>query len=102
MNPEKWLKRKYPNSFDDIRLFLNDRQLDEFKNSRMKIGRLIKDIDQGQKYPEGSLILFRRSNPVTSYNYPMHYGIIKCPEGYTASGYHSFGIFDSDFKEILS
>jgi hypothetical protein len=102
MNPEKWLKRKYPNSFKEIRQFLDDKQLIEFKKSKMKIGRLTNDIIKCQKYFNGSLIIFRKSNPINSYNYPMHYGIIKCQKGYTESGYHSIHIFDCDFIEIIS
>lgn len=100
MNTENWLKRKYPISFTEIRSFFDDSMLEEFKRRKYRIGRLNEDIIRCQRYHKDSLIVFKRSNPATSYNKQIHYGIAKCQKGYTDSGYHSFDIYESDFTEI--
>ena len=103
MENRKWLKRKYPNSYDELDKYFNDDQLCDFKRSRRKIGRLknaIFNMD-GSMYDIGTLIQFKRSNPIRDYNYPDVYCIAKCDPGYTASGYHSFTIHDKDFIELF-
>lgn len=100
MDNRKWLKRKYPKSFAEINKFLDDEKLQSLRKHKMKIGRLVRDVIHCQKYKSGSLIAFKRSNPVRSENYPRHYACIKCQSGYTSSGYHSISIFDADFIEI--
>lgn len=100
MENRKWLKRKYPKSFSKANKFLNDSELEAFKSKNYKLGILKRDICQVQKYPKGQLIMFKRSNPVNDYNYPIHNAVIKCDVGFTSSGYHSINIFDGDFKEV--
>ena len=102
MNSLKWLKRKYPKSFDELNDYFDRHELEEFKKSTMLIGRLTKDVFWGQKYKKGSIIQFRRSNPVNDYNHPFVYAVFKCQVGYTESGYHSFNITEADFIEIMS
>lgn len=99
MENRKWLKRKYPISFVKVNRLLNDEYLSKFKKERFRIAVLKKDI--GIHKP-GEFIIFKRSNPVNSYNYPMHYGIAKCSKGYTTSGYHSIDVFEDDINEITS
>lgn len=102
MEARKWLKRKYPKTFDEVSEFLNDVQLSEFKVRKYKLGRLIRDVStmSDTNYGKGTILMFKRSNPVWSYNYPMHHGIVKCDIGFTHSGYHSISIWDGDFIEI--
>jgi hypothetical protein len=102
MENRKWLKRKYPDSFDEINAFFNDGYLSIFKKGKRKMGRLVRDIIQEQEYPKGTILIFIRSNPINSFNYPLHHGIIKCKRGFTASGYHSIDIYEKDFEEILT
>jgi len=101
MENNKWLKRKYPNSFDELNEYFNRHELNDFKKSTRKIGRLTKDIIQCQKYKKGSIIQFKKS-AITELNHPYVYCIVKCQLGYTESGYHSFNITESDYKEITS
>lgn len=100
MESIKWLKRKYPNTFEELNEYFDRHQIEEFKKSTMKIGRLVKDVVCGNKYKKGSIIQFKRSNPINSYNHPFVYAILKCKVGYTESGYHSFNITENDFIEI--
>ena len=100
MEDLKWLKRKYPNSFEELNKYFDRQELCDFKKSTLKIGRLNKDIIYCQKYKKGSIIQFRRSNPINDYNHPFVYCVVKCQVGYTASGYHSFNITKNDFTEI--
>lgn len=64
MNSLKWLQRKYPNSFEELNAYFDRNEIKNFKKSTMKIGRLTKDVVWCQKYKKGSIIQFRRSNPV--------------------------------------
>ncbi len=100
MDNRKWLKRKYPETFKEVDEFLNDGFLQEFKKGRYKLGRLVSDIIECQKYKKGDLIYFKRSNPVNDYNHPIIRAIIKCQKGYTASGYHGIRVVESEFEEI--
>lgn len=100
MDNLKWLKRKYPDSFDELNNYFDRVELNHFKRSTLKIGRLVKDVIWCQKYKKGNIIQFRRSNPINDYNHPFVYCIVKCKVGYTESGYHSFNIEESDFIEI--
>lgn len=101
MEKIKWLQRKYPVTFKELNEYFNESELFDFKNSTLKIGRLTKDIRCGQKYKKGSIIEFKRSNPVTNHNHPIIYATIKCQPDYTLSGYHSITISEYDFEEIL-
>lgn len=101
MEDRKWLRRKYPDSFKELDDYFDRHELRDFKKSTRKIGRLTKDIVQGQKYKKGTVIEFRKSS-ITEYNHPYVYCIVKCQLGYTESGYHSFNITEQDFKEITS
>jgi hypothetical protein len=98
----KWLKRKYPDSFEELKDCFDRLELDNFKKAKLKIGRLTKDVIHCQNYKKGTLIQFRRSNPVNNYNYPHVYCVVKCQLGFTESGYHSFNILTKDFVEIKS
>jgi len=102
MNSLKWLKRKYPNSFEELNEYFDKHEIDNFKKSTMKIGRLTKDIVCGEKYKKNSIIQFRRSNPIYDDNHPFVYVVLKCQVGYTQSGYHSFYITENDFIEVMS
>jgi hypothetical protein len=102
MNSLKWLQRKYPNSFEELNEYFDRHEIENFKKSTMKIGRLTKDVIWCQKYKKGSIIQFKRSNPVNGYNHPFVYAILKCQVGYTESGYHSFNITENDFVEVVS
>lgn len=96
----KWLKRKYPNSFEKLNEYFDRHELQNFKQSNLKIGYLNKDIIQCQKYKKGSIIQFRNTNPVNDYNYPNVLCIVKCQLGFTESGYHSFWITKEDYEEL--
>ena len=100
MENRKWLQRKYPESFKELNEHFNERELANFKKSNLKIGRLTKDITCVQKYKKGSIIHFKRSNPVGNADHPLNYCVIKCQEGFTESGYHSFDIADNCFIEL--
>lgn len=101
MDNRKWLKRKYPKSFEKVNEMLDDERLYDFKNNRYELGVLIKAVWCVETfYPEGTMIMFKRSNP-RDYNHPMHYAVCKCKEdGLTESGYQSLNIWEGDFKEI--
>jgi len=112
MDLNKWLKRAYPLYKDEILKQLGQRGAEILKNGKPResgerrgkylLGRLVKNISRGdQKYKKGRLIIFKRSNPVRDYNYPLHHGEIKADPGVTASGYHSFYIMESDIIEII-
>jgi hypothetical protein len=98
MDNRKWLKRKYPESFDQVNSFLNDYYLSIFKSQKFKLGELKNDI-QLYDYKKGDICMFKKSNPVNDYNHPYSYVIVKCGS-FTASGYHSFNIGRNDCKEI--
>lgn len=100
MNDLKWLQRKYPNSFEELQEYFNEKELNYFKKSNLKIGRLIRDVIWCQKYKKGSIIQFGRSNPINDPNHPYVYCVIKCQPNYTESGYHSFNIKEEDFEEL--
>lgn len=101
MEARKWLKRKYPESFKELDKFFNEGMLDFFKSSTHKVGRLIKDINVVGGYKKGDIFIFKRTNPINSYNYPIVYATFKCKKtGLTVSGYHSIDLVESDFKEI--
>lgn len=101
MDNRKWLKRKYPKTHKEVDSFLDDNELEDFKKNKYKLGRLKGDIIQVQKYKKGMLIMFKRTNPVTDFNYPLHHGVVKCQKGFTASGYHSLNLTEGDFVEIF-
>ena len=100
MDNRKWLQRKYPKTFKEANEFLNDKELENFKKNKYKLGRIIKPTWYVNLYPAGTLIIFKRSNPVKDYNYPLHHAIAKCEIGFTESGYHSIDIFNESFEEI--
>ena len=100
MDNRKWLKRKYPKSFNRVNSFLNDEQLQNFRNGKYKLGETTKELKEEETYSVGTLSIFKRSNPINSYNYPMHPIIVKCRDGLTISGYHSFWVTPDKCKEI--
>jgi hypothetical protein len=100
MNNRKWLQRKFPKTFNEVNDFLDDEQLSDFKKGKYKLGRLTSDVIYVQKYCKGTLLMFKRRNPVTDENYPLHHGVVKCKVGFTESGYHSIAITDENFVEI--
>jgi hypothetical protein len=101
MENRKWLKRKYPKSFNDVNEFLNDKQLEEFKKGKYSLARLIKPAwSASNLYEKGTLIMLKRSNPIRDYNYPLHYALAKCSEDLTLSGYQSLGVWDEVIEII--
>jgi hypothetical protein len=102
MDDTKWLKRRYPETFEEAYSFMKGFPISEFRSRKLKLGRLSEDVTTmgGQSYKEGDLIMFKRSNPITDFNYPLHYGTVKCKPGVTESGYHSFRIVEREFNEI--
>ena len=100
MENRKWLKRKYPDTFNEVNEFMDDNILMEFKRYKYKLGRLKNDIHYVQKYPKDSLVIFKRRNPVTDESYPLIYTVIKCQNGFTESGYHSIETTENDIVEI--
>ena len=103
MENRKWLQRKYPKTFDEVNKFLNDEQLQEFKRRKYKLGKLTIHINQDEIYEIGRLCMFKRSNPINDYNYPLHPVIVKCnDENHTTSGYVSFWVSPSYVEEVQS
>lgn len=104
MNNWKWLKRKYPKSYYKICYHFSDESLKMFRERNMKLGELMVDVTYGTKYCKGTVIQFKRRNPIRDYNYPLCYVVVKCKEeGYTSSGYHAFEIVEEgNFKELKS
>lgn len=102
MENRKWLKRKYPESFERINNFFDDSFLKEFRENKMRIGVLTSDVLNVVKYNKGSIVAFKKSNPITNFNYPSNYGVFKCEKGFTESGYHSVMIFENQFTELTN
>jgi hypothetical protein len=100
MENRKWLQRKYPKIFDEVNEFLNDEQLQQFKKGKYKLGKLTEDINQEEIYGKGKLCIFKRSNPINDYNYPLHPIIVKCNEKLTVSGYNSFWVSPNQVEEV--
>ena len=100
MDDRKWLKRKYPAMFNELDEFLDDDRLAEFRKRKYKAGRLIRPVWYVNLYPVGTVIMFKRSNPVRDPNYPMHHAVVRCDVGFTESGYHLIDLFEQDFEEI--
>jgi hypothetical protein len=98
MENRKWLKRKYPQSFTEVNKFLNDEQLQQFKAGNYKLGILIENINQEEIYEKGKLCMFKRTNPINDYNYPLHPIIVKGNN--TMSGYHSFWVSPDQVEEV--
>ena len=97
MDNIKWLKRKYPESYEEIFPFI-----DYYDLKKLKVGRLLQDISPvhcDEVYSKSTLILFRRSNPL-DYNHPVFYIVAKCDPGVTYSGFHSFLECSSYVEEI--
>lgn len=101
MENRKWLQRKYPKAFKEANVFLNDERLQLFKEGKYKLGALAETIKQEEVYESGKLCMFKRSNPINSYNYPLHPIIVKCNDRLTMSGYNSFWVHPYQVKEIL-
>lgn len=104
MENRKWLKRKYPESFNEINKFLDDERLRQFKQGKYRIGRLTKDvIDMSLNccYRKGELMYFKGANPVNDYNYPLHPAIFKCGKGKTFSGYESLWTCKEYYNRVV-
>jgi len=101
MENRKWLQRKYPKTFNEVDLFLNDEQLELFKRGNYKLGKLTENINEGEVFKKNKLCMFKRSNPIKSYNYPLHPIIVKCKETLTTSGYLSFWVSPNQVQEVL-
>jgi len=100
MENRKWLKRKYPQTFIEANEFLNDKELENFKRNKYQLGRIVKPTWHVNLYPVGTLIMFKRSNPIRDENYPLHHAIVKCEVGFTESGYHSINVWEQDFEVV--
>lgn len=101
MDNKKWLKRKYPKTFNEVNDFLDEKELENFKKNNYKLGIIVKPTWYVNLYPVGTMIMFKRSNPKDE-SFPMHYAVVKCEKGFTESGYHSINVWNDDFKEIKS
>ena len=116
MELHKWLKRKYPKSYDNIiSIFNDDYYLKELKERKYNIGILSEDIDFVETYLNGSMFMFKRQKEYDcedhSYYYDSdskwtgefeYYCIFKCINpNLTSSGYHS-GVMKSIKYEIVS
>ena len=103
MNSDKWLKRRYPKSYDKVREFLNDDELKEFKDYRRtrKVGILNDGVGE---YKKGDIFMYEHQKDCDEEGWTggfRYYCIFKCQEGYTQSGYHSFLTWNKlDFEEI--
>ena len=53
MENRKWLQRKYPKTFHEVNKFLNDEQLQYFKERKYKLGKLTENINQEEIYGKG-------------------------------------------------
>ena len=104
MNSDKWLKRKYPKSYDKVREFLDDAELEEFRRYKRKFGIINNDILNCQMYPKGSLFIYNHQKDCDEEGWTgefRYYCIFKCQKGYTQSGYHSFLVWGKlNFEEI--
>lgn len=100
MDNRKWLKRKYPNTFKKVNVFLNNKQLQYFKEQKYRLGRLVCDIKEEEIYKKGTLCFLKRSNPVNSYNYPAHTITVKCSDNLTTRGYNTFWVIPQKIEEI--
>lgn len=103
MNNRKWLKRKYPKSFNIINEMLNDEQLQKFRAGKYKAGIFTECIAKGDLYTEGKLCMFKRANPIDFDIYPLITVTVKCcTENFTPSGYHTFYVTPYKVEELLS
>jgi len=105
MDNRKWLKRKYPETFEEANNFFNDGLLNEFKLGKYKLGRLIKDVyfDEHLTYKKDALIVWKRNKSYWEGKWDGLfdlYTIIKCKKGFTTSGYHSIHITENELEEI--
>ncbi len=115
----RWLQRKYPESYQEIKKFLDgysestfDR---EFKQEKRKIGRLNKDISYVGKYKKGALVVWNsykvhdsdcensdseNDDGVWTGEYDIRCDV-KCKKGFTESGYHTINVIRADIDEVL-
>jgi hypothetical protein len=110
MNINKWLSRKYPESFKKISEFLDEKMLYKLKIEKFRIGTLKKFIiadniaDEEILYPKGTMVMWKRYK---FYDEGLWTGcfdiycLAKCKEGFTSSGYHSIFVKESDIEEVL-
>jgi len=102
MDNRKWLKRKYPKTFNEINNFLDNETLIFVKKGKYKIGMITEDIIQEDIiYLKGTLCYFKRSNPINSYNYPLHTISVKDIHNVTLSNYHNFWVTPNNVIEIF-
>jgi len=105
MENNKWLKRKFPNSFERIKNFLDDNQFQQFKNYKFRIGILKEDLMNCQNYPKDSIFLYKMNKVYYKNRWTGDYDmylVFKCQKGYTASGYHGFICSGVKYEEVLS
>jgi hypothetical protein len=103
MENRKWLKRKYPENYKEINKFFDDTNLVFFKLGKFKMGRLTTTIVDGEIYTKGTLCIFKRSNPINDYNYPLHTIVVKCIDtNTTQSGYHTIWVTPNQCEEIIN
>jgi len=95
MDTKKYIHRKYPKDGANILNDFDTLEIDMYvKKRNYKIGRLAESIIQVREYPKGTICLH---NGLKDYDedgfwcgtWSRHI-IVKCPEGFTQSGYHSF------------
>ena len=98
MTDEQWLKRKYPETHNEIIPLIKtgDRYVRKYK-----VGRLLGDITSCETYTKGTIFLYRKSNPVNYYNHPEIHCLFKnIDPNLTGSGFHSFTIFPVEFETV--
>lgn len=107
MNINKWLSRKYPESFEKISEFLDEKMLYKLKIEKFRIGILKKKFiiaDEEILYPKGTMVMWRRYKAYDEGSWMGFFDIYclaKCKEGYTSSGYHSITVHESHIEEVL-
>ena len=105
MDSLKWLKRKFPDSHEEILESFNKTHIDAAKQYRRRFGRLTKDVRRGKMYKAGTLCVWYRiketdDDGIWTGDFEL-YCIVKCEPGYTFSGFHSFMPF-CEIEEIKS
>lgn len=99
MNTLKWLKRKYPVSYEELLPFT--KEFDDPYRRKMHVGRLTADIYNEELYKAGTIVLFTERSPLDE-NYPGKIILARCVDpDLTVSGFHSFHYYGSGICKLL-
>lgn len=107
MNTVKYLKRKYPNSYNEILNDFENETIDKYvKKQGFHIGRFSKDIKGfDYEYPKDTICFYKAIRVFDeegkwdgSWD---QYVIINAKEVKTASGYHSFTVNKINIKDYV-